>query len=63
MKCPRCGGDMVSESAGKIGFDRCRECRGVFLEAAAAETLTPTKAEQGTAARIFKSMIRGVSSS
>jgi ssDNA-binding Zn-finger/Zn-ribbon topoisomerase 1 len=60
-KCPRCGGDMISELAGKIGFDRCADCRGVFLEAAAAETLI--KVEQGTAARIFNSMIRGVRSS
>lgn len=60
MKCPRCGADMISDSIGQIGLDRCGECRGVFLEAAAAESLI--KAEQSTAARIFKSMIRGVSS-
>ncbi len=58
MKCPRCGADMTSESAGHIGFDRCSDCRGVFLDAAAANTLI--EADQGTAARIFKSMIRGV---
>jgi ribosomal protein L37AE/L43A len=60
MKCPKCGADMVSESVGGIGFDRCSECSGVFLDATAAETLL--KADQGTAAGIFKSMLRGVSS-
>jgi Zn-finger nucleic acid-binding protein len=59
MRCPRCGAGLATESVGGISFDRCRECRGVFIEAAAAEELI--RADRGTMTSIFKSMIRSVS--
>jgi len=60
MKCPHCGADLATVSVDGFTVDRCVECRGVFIEAKAAEGLLKTKHE--TLHGIFKSMIRGVSS-
>ena len=59
MRCPRCGAALTTESVAGISFDRCRECRGVFIESAAAEKLIKT--DTGIMTGIFKSMIRSVS--
>jgi hypothetical protein len=32
--CPKCGGDMFEQSALSIYFEVCRECHGIYLDAA-----------------------------
>ena len=59
MRCPRCGAALGTESVEGISFDRCPDCRGVFIESAAAEKLIKTGSDIMTG--IFKSMIRSVS--
>jgi Zn-finger nucleic acid-binding protein len=52
--------DLVTESLHGIQLDRCPECRGVWFEAAEAEALI--ESEKGSVSSLFKSLIRGVSS-
>jgi Zn-finger nucleic acid-binding protein len=32
--CPKCGGDMFEQKALQTCFDVCRDCHGVYFEAA-----------------------------
>jgi len=59
MKCPKCGADLEIEMLKGIEVDRCKECQGVWFDANEVEALT--KAGEGTAASLFRSLIRSVS--
>ena len=39
MKCPKCGGDLVTEDYKAIQVDRCRDCHGVWFDAGEVESL------------------------
>ncbi len=60
MKCPKCGSDLAIEDHSGLEVDRCHECKGVWFDAREAETLF--KDHHGVA-DLFKSILRGVSSS
>lgn len=32
--CPKCGGDMFEQKANRIYFEVCRDCHGIYLDAA-----------------------------
>jgi hypothetical protein len=32
MKCPKCGGDLTTESFHGIQIDRCPDCHGIWLD-------------------------------
>ena len=33
MRCPKCGGHLVTEDFHKVQIDRCPDCQGVWLDA------------------------------
>ena len=33
MKCPKCGGDLLTEEFHGVQLDRCGECHGLWLDA------------------------------
>ena len=33
MRCPKCGGSLVTEEFHRVQVDRCPECHGVWLDA------------------------------
>lgn len=39
MKCPKCGGDLATETYHGIQVDRCKDCHGVWFDAGEVESL------------------------
>lgn len=47
MKCPKCGGDLVTETYHAIQVDRCKDCHGVWFDAGEVESLVDKPAGSG----------------
>lgn len=60
MKCPKCGGDLVTEEWSGIQVDRCPECLGVWFDAGEAEELIKHEGRSGGFASVFAALARGV---
>jgi hypothetical protein len=60
MKCPKCGGDLVTEDYHGIQVDRCPECTGMWLDAGEAEDLL--RREDAGMIDIMRSIMKGVGS-
>lgn len=58
MKCPKCGADLVTENQHGIQLDRCRECQGIWFDAAETEELL--KQEGTGVVKILRSIMRSV---
>jgi uncharacterized protein len=59
MRCPKCGGQLKTESQQGVEVDRCPDCLGVWFDAGEAESLL--RAEPGGVGRILGALLRGVS--
>src|SRR4051794_23821190 len=59
MRCPKCGGQLHTESHHGVDVDRCPDCLGVWFDAGEAETVLRT--EPAGMGRILSALIRGVS--
>jgi hypothetical protein len=39
MRCPKCGGHLVTEEFHRVQVDRCPDCHGLWLDAGEIETV------------------------
>ena len=45
LTCPKCAGQMGSYERNSITIDRCRECRGIFLDRGELERLIDAESD------------------
>lgn len=60
MKCPKCGYDLITGDWHGVQIDQCTHCHGIWFDAGEAEGLLKHP-ETGMLARVFRSVLRGVS--
>ena len=58
MKCPKCGGDLVTEEYHTIQIDRCPDCDGMWLDAGEVDLLVA--GEDHGVGGLLKAIVRGV---
>ena len=42
LRCPKCGGHLVTEEVSRVQIDRCPECQGLWLDQGELEALRNT---------------------
>jgi len=57
MKCPKCGGDLATETYHNIQVDRCGECHGVWFDAGEVESLVDKPSAGG---KFFGDLLGGI---
>ena len=46
MKCPKCNGELAASKFGDVEIDRCRNCKGLWFDAAEHEELKRREGSQ-----------------
>ena len=60
MKCPSCGYDLIRGEWHGVQVDQCTHCHGLWFEATEARDVL-SHAEPNIIARVFRTVMRGIS--
>ncbi len=60
MKCPKCGYDLITGAWHGVQIDQCTNCHGLWFDAGEAESVL-AHPEPNMIARVFRTVLRGVS--
>lgn len=52
MRCPKCGGHLVTEAFHRVQIDRCPDCHGVWLDQGELEAVMGHE-DKGLLSRVF----------
>ncbi len=56
MKCPKCGGDMEEKSYADVVIDKCKSCKGVYLDDGELELLLEGRKAKGFISKFMESI-------
>ncbi len=56
MKCPKCGGDLEEIKFEDVEIDKCKGCKGIYLDAGEIELLLDGRKAKGFLSKFMSSM-------